>query len=158
MSQGNVKITDSTDSNDHVNSEKNGVPKSSQNLHPPSSCSYIDATTLTVDPPTSLAPGSAGPLTSEESTPSPSPIGTPVSNIKNKLKGTKKRFLGVGIRKSSKEEVVSDKMMKPASIQETKEERKKEASLHKMKRERKVSFKYFSKVKNSNYLEFRKSF
>lgn len=69
---------------------------------------------------------------SDESTPTPSPGNTPVS--KRGKSGVKRRFLGVGVRKSSTG-VGPDAMVNVTAP----EVKKKQASLHKMKRERKVS-------------------
>ena len=69
---------------------------------------------------------------SDESTPTPSPGNTPTS--RRGKTGVKRRFLGVGVRKSSTG-VGPDGMLN-VTVPEVK---KKQASLHKMKRERKVS-------------------
>ncbi|XP_063886810.1 LOW QUALITY PROTEIN: octopamine receptor beta-1R-like [Scylla paramamosain] len=68
---------------------------------------------------------------SDESTPTPSPGNTPTSK---RGKGVKRRFLGVGVRKSSTG-VGPDGIVNVAAP----EVKKKQASLHKMKRERKAA-------------------
>lgn len=69
---------------------------------------------------------------SDESTPTPSPGNTPIS--RHGKAGVKRRFLGVGVRKSSTG-VGPDGMVNVTAP----EVKKKQASLHKMKRERKAA-------------------
>ncbi|XP_071515488.1 octopamine receptor beta-2R-like isoform X2 [Panulirus ornatus] len=71
--------------------------------------------------------------TSDESTPTPSPGSTPTT--RRGRMGMKRRFLGVGVRKSSTG-VGPDAIMGGT---ETGEAKKKQATLHKMKRERKAA-------------------
>ncbi|XP_045590995.2 alpha-2 adrenergic receptor [Procambarus clarkii] len=70
---------------------------------------------------------------SDDSTPTPSPGSTPVAR-RGRLDG-KRRFMGVGVRKSSTG-VGPDAIM---SVTTAGEAKKKQASLHKMKRERKAA-------------------
>ncbi|XP_068216212.1 octopamine receptor beta-2R-like [Palaemon carinicauda] len=72
---------------------------------------------------------------SDESTPTPSPGSTPIGKHGKSAMGVKRRFLGVGVRKSSAG-VGPDAMM---GVSEAGEAKKKQSSLHKMKRERKAA-------------------
>ncbi|XP_066945797.1 octopamine receptor beta-2R-like isoform X1 [Macrobrachium rosenbergii] len=72
---------------------------------------------------------------SDESTPTPSPGSTPIGKHGKNAMGVKRRFLGVGVRKSSAG-VGPDAIM---SVSEAGEAKKKQSSLHKMKRERKAA-------------------
>lgn len=146
MTRGSVKITDDAPSNaDAAAGGGAGAGGAKAAAKPPatiardSSSTHSNGVTAHEScpdgpphpPPPSVAARIDMP-NSDDSTPTPSPGSTPVA--KRGKAGVKRRFLGVGVRKSSAG-VGPDAIMGAAATGEAK---KKQASLHKMKRERKV--------------------
>lgn len=134
MTKETVKITDDSQIG------KNGVSGATD--EPPNPATEPLQAENTLRP---ILPGGEAPV-SDDSSPSPTPGGTPKASRSQ----TKRRFLGVGIRKSSGEakEIASgersgrggdkDHLEVPVAAHPPK---KKSSSLNKMKRERKVSAK-----------------